>query len=129
MAAVSLPPVVSRYFELVNADRVDELMELFHPEAVVLFPMARPLQGPDQIRGFYEQVKVWYPQHRDEPVRAWESGGAVAIEIEFRGVTADGRPVEFRAVDLMDLVGGRIARLQGFYDSLSVLRQRGLTRK
>lgn len=127
MSASSFPPLVQRYFELVNADRVDELLELFSPDAVLTVPMSKPMHGREAMRRFYSRVPEWLPEHWDEPVRCWRGDNTVVVEIEFRGKSAAGRPVTFRAVDVMDLAGDKIARLQVFYDSHDVLRQRGLT--
>ena len=51
------------------------------------------------------------------------SGDSVTVEIDFTGTTDDGRDVAFRAVDVFDLVDGRIARVAICYDTAGVRRQ------
>ncbi len=47
----------------------------------------------------------------------------MTAEIDFRGRTEDGRPVTFKAVDVFDLVDGKIARVSIWYDTHGVRRQ------
>ncbi len=110
-----MPEVVLNYFRFVNEDRTDELMELFHEDAETFPVMSPPLRGREQIRGYYADVKHRVPQHSDVPVRIWRDGTSYAVELEFKGVTAAGERLEFPAVDLFDVVDGRIKRIKVFW--------------
>jgi ketosteroid isomerase-like protein len=114
---------VTRYFELVNADRFDELRELFADDIVLEMAGASRRDGVDAAVAYYARALAPLPDHDDDPVSIVRSadGRRAAVEISFTGRTADGRPVEFTAVDLFDLDDrGRIVRLRSFYDTAAV---------
>lgn len=114
---------VTRYFELVNADRFDELRELFAADIVLDMAGASRRDGVDAAVAYYARALAPLPDHVDDPVSIVRSadGRRVAVEIAFRGRTVEGLPVEFTAVDLFDLDDdGRIARLRSFYDTAAV---------
>lgn len=113
-----MPEVVLNYFRLVNEDRTDELMELFHEDAETFPVMSAPLRGREEIRGYYADVKHRVPQHSDVPVRIWRDGTSYAVELDFKGVTAAGERLEFSAVDLFDIVDGRIKRIKVYWGRL-----------
>lgn len=113
MAKPDMPEVVLNYFRLVNEDRTDELMELFHEDAETLPVMSPPRCGREQIRGDHADVKHRVPQHADVPVCIWRNGTSYDVEIEFNGVTAAGERLELSAVDLLDVVDGCITLFPG----------------
>lgn len=109
---------VEEYFELVDGERFDELLELFDPAAELIAPGTAPRTGREAIRDYYERAFAPYAEHRDEPTRIVAAGDVVLAEVHFRGVPASGEAIEFDAVDVFDLGdGGRIRRLSSWYDS------------
>jgi ketosteroid isomerase-like protein len=51
------------------------------------------------------------------------SGSSATVEVHFTGTTADGRTLEFDAVDIFDIQDQRIVRLTNWYDVLLVRRK------
>ncbi len=118
--------IVRAYFAAVNEGRLEELVALFAPEASLHFPLSNPIVGREAIGRFYETILQFYPERFDEVRRLFFSPeGDVAAEIHFAGTTRTGRRVVFEAVDLFTLRGGRIEKLQIFYDSARVLEMIG----
>jgi uncharacterized protein len=114
--------LVAAYFERLNADRLDELLDLFHDDAEVVAPGGPPRRGRAEIAAYLRRALAPYPEHRDAPGRVLVDGEAAAIEIRFSGRLANGAEVAFDAVDVMDVREGRIARLTSWYDSHAVRR-------
>lgn len=114
--------LVAAYFERLNADRIDELLRLFHDDAEVVAPGGPPRRGHAEIADYFRKALAPYPEHRDAPGRMLVDGEAAAIEIRFTGRLANGAEVTFDAVDVLDVREGRIARLTSWYDSHAVRR-------
>jgi ketosteroid isomerase-like protein len=121
-----VPDTVRRYFTAVNADRFDELADLFADTIVIEMGSALPRRGIADALAYYPKALADIPVHEDDPVSVMASadGRRVAVEIAFSGTTGDGRAVTFTAVDLFDLdAGGRIVRLRSIYDTATVREQ------
>lgn len=112
--------VIDRYFELMNAERWDEFADLWTDDAVVLAVGVPPRHGPDEILHHYTKLFRAWKEHVDTPTRVLECGDAVTVEVTFDGVTSYGRSVSFDAVDVIDVVDGKIARLTNWYDLVLV---------
>jgi ketosteroid isomerase-like protein len=123
------PDAVTRYFEYINDDRFDDLRELFAPEICLEMAGAPRRDGADAAIAYYARALAPLPRHVDDAVDIvtgppdGDGVRRVAVEIAFSGETADGRAVEFTAVDLFDVGDdGRIRRLRSFYDTALVAR-------
>jgi len=117
--------MVSRYFEYVNTDQFHRLRELFAADVVLDMAGASERIGIEAALDYYPRALEPLPRHFDDPVDvvASEDGKRVVAEIAFTGETADGRPVEFTAVDLFDFDNdGCVVRLRSFYDTALVAR-------
>lgn len=116
---------VDRYFAAVNAEDWDAIRELFAPDAQLRSVGAPTRTGRDEIAAHFPQVLAALPVHHDEVTRVAVAGTVVTVEIHFSGRTAEGRTVEFDAVDVFDLdeSGTTIVRLSTWYDTAAVARQ------
>ena len=108
--------VVHRYFECINAEDWDALKDLWHDDATFAPVGAAPRHGIADILTFYKKLFVAWAMHRDTPTRLLPSGSSVTAEVRFDGETPDGQLVSFDAVDVFDIVDGRIKRLTNWYD-------------
>lgn len=129
VAAVSMPEVVARYFELCNADRMDELGRLWHPEVEhVAFGRdgRRTRRGHEEVARYYDGLFAPWSVHHDEVVRATTVEGRTTCEIAFTGRTPDGRDVAFEALDVFDVEHGTIRRLAIWHDVLHIRAVLGL---
>ncbi|MEU8802949.1 nuclear transport factor 2 family protein [Spirillospora sp. NPDC048819] len=125
MSAGAGADVVDRYFAAVNSEDWRGLRDLFTEHAVLTATGARTRHGRDDVGSYYPRVLSGYAEHLDLPVRRLDCGSTTVVEISFAGRRVDGRPVAFDAVDLFDLVDGRIARLASWYDTAAVAAMLG----
>lgn len=117
------PPAVASYFRCMNTDDWDGLREVLAPDVEVRPVGVPPRHGVDDAVAYYSGLLAGFDEHDDQPRRYLVAGDSVTVEIHFVGRTASGSPVEFDAVDVFDLVDGRIARVSVWYDTLGVRRQ------
>lgn len=116
----AVPPVVGAYFDAINAEDWDSFRSLWTADAVVLAAGARPRHGVDDLMTLYTKMFDHWPSHLDVPGRTLVDGNTVTVEVHFRGTTDDGRELEFDAVDVIDVEGGRIRKLTNWYDTARV---------
>lgn len=130
IAPPTLPAVVAAYFDLLNADRVDDTFAaLWHPrpELTVFGRDARrTLVGHNAVLAWYDDLFRPWSHHHDQVVDATWADAVVTVEILFTGATRDGRPVRFDAIDVFRLEDGRIRRLAIWHDVLAVRTILGL---
>jgi ketosteroid isomerase-like protein len=117
----TLPAVVATYFERCNADRTDELDDLWADDVEhVAFgrDRRRTRRGRAEVAAYYDGLFAPWAEHHDEVVRATTAAGRTTVEIRFTGRTPDGRDVSFEALDVFDVVDERIRRLVIWHDVL-----------
>ena len=114
--AAESPACVRAYFEAINAEDFERLAGLWIPAAELRAVGARPRHGREEIISYFRAVFGPWATHVDRPTRAVVADDVVVTEIEFRGVTHDGKELVFDALDVFDLVDGLIARLTTWYD-------------
>ena len=123
MTDQTAPEAVRTYFDAINADQWDRLDDALAPDVVISPPGMDEVHGLEAAKAHYARLLANLPEHVDEPTRVLPSGDSVTVEIDYRGRTDDDRPVTFKAVDVFDLVDGRIARVSIWYDTHGVRRQ------
>lgn len=127
--AASAPPepsaraVVESYFAAVNAADFDALRRVLHPDIELTACMSRPRRGLESVVAFFDAVFGRYPEHSDIPTRLICDGNSVVAEIHFEGRSDTGAQIVFEAVDVFDVVDGRIRRLSQWFDSADLQRQ------
>jgi ketosteroid isomerase-like protein len=120
---MSVPAAITGYFDAINSDRFEALADVFADDVVIQMGPAPERSGTTDAIAFYPKALAPFPQHLDDPVDVIvsEDGRRASVEIAFTGTTADGRLVEFTAVDLFELDdAGRVVRLRSFYDTAKV---------
>lgn len=108
--------VVKRYFRYLNSDDWQGLGTIWHKDAELCAVGARRRTGVDEIVTYYQKIFSLWNTHVDRPTRFLVSGNAVTVEVAFTGTTPSGRCVEFDAVDVIDIIDGRISKLSSWYD-------------
>jgi ketosteroid isomerase-like protein len=117
---VPVPAAVSTYFDAVNSENWESLRSVWSDDVVVLAVGARPRSGIEDVMGLYTKMFDHWPQHNDIAGRTLVDGNTVTVEVHFVGTTDDGRELEFDAVDVIDIEGGKIKRLTNWYDTSKV---------
>lgn len=115
-----VPEAITTYFDAINNEDWERLSTVWRPDAELIATGARPRSGIDDIVTYYPRTLAPWKQHLDSPTRFVVAGDTVTVEIHFSGRSADGVDVEFDAVDVFDLVDGKIARVTNWYDTSKV---------
>ena len=115
--------VVRSYFDAVDAEDFDTLRRVLHPDVALTACGSRPRQGAEAALDLFRAIFERFPVHSDRPTRLICDGGTVVAEIHFEGRSATGVDITFEAVDVFDIVDGRIVRLTQWLDSAHLERQ------
>lgn len=109
---------VLEYFRCLDNEDWDAMREIWHEDGTVRAVGARPRDDREGMIQYFSKIFVPWQRHEDKPTRlvVSEAEGVVLAEVTFTGVTEDGRTVVFEAVDVFDLVDGRIKKLTNWYD-------------
>lgn len=106
--------VARRYYELVDADEYDELVDLFSEDVVYERPGQPVIEGEAALREFYEEGRpLSEGEHELHDVVV--DGSTVAVRGTFRG-EQDGEPVELGFADFHEFDDGEISRRYTFTD-------------
>ena len=129
---------VERALALLDACRVDEAMEEFHPEATLVMPGGEA-GGRDAIRDVIAAFAQSFPDARRELLGAVESGDTIAFEMVVTGTQTGpyptpggppmpptGKRVSFRECDVLRFRDGKIVSLHAYFDMANILAQIGL---
>ncbi len=110
--------VIMRYFECLDTENWEGMREIWHEDGRLRAVGARPRNDREGMIEYFSKIFMPWQEHVDKPTRliVSERDGTVVAEVTFTGRTADGREVSFDAIDVFDLVDGRIAKLTNWYD-------------
>jgi len=120
--------VVRKYFDLLNQERLEELLSVFHEEAEVKFPILPNFRGRTEIAKFYQGIIKNYPVHADIPTEIYVKGNRAAVEILFEGTFKNGKELRFTVVDIFQFEGNQIKQLQAYYDGHQLLKDLGASK-
>jgi ketosteroid isomerase-like protein len=111
---------VARYFACVNAEDWEGLEALWHADGEWRAVGARPRVGRRHVIDYFSGLFAPWSTHRDEPVRVILAGDVATVEVRFEGITREGTPVAFDALDVFDFEAGLIRRISNWYDLVYV---------
>ncbi|WP_196073131.1 nuclear transport factor 2 family protein [Nakamurella alba] len=115
--------LLDRYFESVNTENWSLMADLWNADGVLTAVGVGVVDGRDAVLEYFPRVLSGYAEHVDTPTRVIGDGDTLVVEIDFVGKLHGGTPILFTAVDVFDLVDGRISRLSTWYDSHAVIKQ------
>jgi ketosteroid isomerase-like protein len=113
---MTVEEVVARYFRCLDTEDWDGMRQLWHEDGTARAVGARVRVGREEVISYFSRIFEPWTVHEDRPTRVIVAGDTVLAEVTFTGTTADGREVAFDAIDVFDLVDGRIKRLSNWYD-------------
>jgi ketosteroid isomerase-like protein/kynurenine formamidase len=121
-AEVTVRTVIEAYFDRINNEDHEGLLDLFAADAELRSPTNRVRRGRAELAAYYQAALAPFPEHRDEPVRITVSGRFATVDIHYEGRLANGRTMVFDALNVYEIVGGKILRLDQWYDTHRVRR-------
>jgi steroid delta-isomerase-like uncharacterized protein len=123
------------YFEAVAERDVDAMLEHWAEDGVIDLVPIGILRGPAQIGAFYRELYAAFPDFettvarvavgRDEVSVEWRSRGHFT-GAPFQGVEPNGRLIELRGVDVIEIADGKNISNVAYYDGMSFARGVGL---
>jgi steroid delta-isomerase-like uncharacterized protein len=123
------------YFDALARRDPQAMVELWAEDGVEEILPVGILRGRDEIKRFFDDTIAAVPDAEFTVTRlvAGESQAAVEWRMRgtfsgarFQGLDANGREVEVRGLDLLEIADGRIASNTAYYDGMSFARQVGL---
>ena len=114
--------LLKRYFECVNKDDIEQVMEMWHEDGEINAPLQKKMTGKAEIRKFYEAMPKIYAEHKDDPYDFIMGENKVAIRIRVKNKTHDGKIVELESISWMTFENGKIRSINAVYDSAKALK-------
>jgi ketosteroid isomerase-like protein len=114
--------LIDNYFRAVNTENWELMAQVWNETGELVAVGVTPRVGRDRILEYFPRILAGYAEHVDTPSRIVTAGDTVLVEIDFVGRLRSGSPITFNAIDVFDLVDGRIQRLSTWYDSYSVFK-------
>jgi steroid delta-isomerase-like uncharacterized protein len=128
--------VVERFYsEVVNAGNLDLIDELFADDFVEHESLEGRPQNRDGVKQFFADLRKAFPdlEFTVEHVLAEEDTVAARVRVrgthagaEFMGIPADGRAVDFDAMDMIQFADGVATAHWGVSDSVTLMQQLGV---
>jgi steroid delta-isomerase-like uncharacterized protein len=123
------------YFEAIAERDVDAMLEHWAEDGVVDLVPIGILRGPAQIGPFFRELFAAFPDFettvarvavgRDEVSVEWRSRGHFT-GAPFQGIEPNGRLVELRGVDVIEIADGKNVSNVAYYDGMAFARSIGL---
>ena len=79
-----------------------------------------PFQGAAGARQFWAEYLHSFGQIRSQFRNVIEADGTAVLEWESEGTLADGRPVNYRGVSILETAGDRVKRFRAYYDTTAL---------
>jgi ketosteroid isomerase-like protein len=113
--------LIRGYFAAVADGRWDDVLALFHPDAVLNVAGVSPKLGHERIRPFYENIGARFDRYAPTVNRVLAEGtaargGGVAILV-LNAVNRAGEPIEVHTADDFEIEDGRIRSLRIIFDT------------
>jgi ketosteroid isomerase-like protein len=103
---------------LESTGEVGPLLALFHDDAeIVNLGRTAPTRGREEIEGFWRDYRAAFRSIRSDFLNVIEGETGSVLEWVSRGARANGEPVEYKGVTVLEVEGGRIRRCRTYYDS------------
>ena len=123
------------YFQAIADRDAQRIAQHWHPEGVDDFVAFGIYRGPDEIRGFFDELFAAIPDAEmivdrivaddHHAVVQWRLRGNFTGG-SFQGLDAPGKPVETRGCDVFEIEDGLITRNTAYSDGMDFARQIGM---
>ena len=96
----------------------DRFVELFTDDAELQsLTEHEPLRGHDGARAFWDGYRSAFGEIRSKFDRVIQGDRTVVLEWHSDGTLADGQPISYRGVSILELSEDRVQRFRTYYDS------------
>jgi hypothetical protein len=111
---------VGRFTEYWTAPNAQKMSLLLTEDVVLIQPLAAPMSGLDQAQAQFDRLFAWLPDLHAQ-IDGWSSrGNSLYIELRL-AATLRGRPLQWRAVDRLELRGDKACRRVSYFDALPLV--------
>lgn len=114
--------IIRQYFELVNSDSVERLLELWDDNGTFDMPFLGILKGKETIKKFYQSLPATYAKHHDDPVKFIISGNEAIVKIAVTNTTPEGKTITFNAFSWMRIENNKLISIEAKFDSAKLLK-------
>jgi steroid delta-isomerase-like uncharacterized protein len=123
------------YFEAMDRRDADAMVEHWRDDGVEDVIPVGLMRGRDELRSFFASLFAAIPDARTTVTRVIAGEGSCAVEWRlegtfsgepYMGIEANGKHVEIRGCDLLELEDGQITSLTAYSDGAGFARQIGL---
>ena len=105
-----------------SSQDVEPLIALFSEDVELSnLLMAEPQHGHDGARQFWQKYLSVFGQIHSEFTHVSEGGNTIALEWTSEGTLANGEPIKYRGVSLLERQHGQVQRFRTYYDSAAFL--------
>jgi len=112
---VGVTATVHRLYELIDANDIPAMLDLFADDATYHRPGYDPILGRVQLERFYRQDRI-IREGEHTPAVVLANGSDVAVHGRFRGVLKSGEPLELRYAEFFTMApDGRFASRQTYF--------------
>ncbi len=109
--------LVYSYYAAVNESRWDDVVNLFHEDAVLLIPSQLPKIGHRAIRTFYEYHGAYSPQHHDDVPLLMTDGNRAMTLVDHHGIDKHGHKVHLWTAGIFTIETGKIRQYRVIFDT------------
>lgn len=127
--------VAQSYFAAIAERDAAQMASHWHPEGIEDLTTFGIFRGPDEIRGFFDELFAAIPDAEmivdrivsddRHAVVQWRMRGNFTGG-RFQGLDAPGKYVEMRGCDVLEIEDGRITRNTAYSDGIDFARQIGM---
>jgi predicted ester cyclase len=127
--------VAKSYFKAAAERDPDAMAGHWHPDGVDDFVPVGVFRGPDEVRALFREVFAAVPDMEMTVDRIVADGKAAAVQwrltgtfdgAQFMGIEPNGRRIELRGIDCLEVEGGKIMRNTAIYDGAAFARAIGM---
>ena len=126
---------VRSYFDAVAARDPEEMGKHLSEDVVEEIPGVGVLRGPEEVKRYFRDMFAALPDAEMTVQRLVADDTSAAVEWRLRGtfnggpyqgIEPNGRPLELRGFDLIELKGGKIKSNTAYFDTSEFARQIGM---
>ncbi len=126
--------IVREHMESENDHAFDVTLDTFDRPRYEIVPTGDVFDGPEAVRGYFEDTRTAFPDHRNELIALHHTDAGVIAEFvlkgthegPLRGIPATGRSFACRSVAFFLFEEDRLVCERVYFDAATILGQLGL---